>query len=68
MLLIRADRYDLPVIVMCHEGYTSSLAAASLQQLGLHRAADLEGGFVAWYTAGLPVAGGIAVHGDGGRP
>ena len=51
-----ADRYDLPVVVVCQEGYTSSLAAASLQQLGLHRATDLAGGFAAWRAAGLPIA------------
>lgn len=52
----RIDRaeYDLEVIVMCSEGYTSSLAAASLQSLGLTRVADLDGGFVAWKAAGLP--------------
>ena len=49
-----ADRYDLPVVVVCQEGYTSSLAAASLQQLGLYRATDLAGGFAAWRAAGLP--------------
>lgn len=54
--LPQADRYDLPVIVVCNEGYTSSLAAASLQDLGLHRATDLIGGFEAWRAAGLPVA------------
>ncbi|MER8182240.1 rhodanese-like domain-containing protein [Kitasatospora sp. NPDC094015] len=42
------------VIVVCSEGYASSLAAASLRELGLHRATDLDGGFVAWATAGLP--------------
>jgi rhodanese-related sulfurtransferase len=50
-----ADRYDLPVVVVCQEGYTSSLAAFALQQLGLHRATDLAGGFAAWRAAGLPV-------------
>ncbi|WP_196279526.1 rhodanese-like domain-containing protein [Catellatospora vulcania] len=50
-----ADRYDLPVVVFCQEGYTSSLAAAALQDLGLHRATDLAGGFAAWQAAGLPV-------------
>jgi rhodanese-related sulfurtransferase len=50
-----AGSYDLPVIVVCQEGYTSSLAAASLLDLGLHRATDLEGGYVAWRAAGLPV-------------
>ncbi|WP_433619444.1 rhodanese-like domain-containing protein [Dactylosporangium sp. CA-139114] len=52
-----ADRYDLPVVVFCSEGYTSSLAAAALQDLGLHRATDLEGGFQAWKAAGHPVSG-----------
>ncbi|MGQ0629726.1 MAG: rhodanese-like domain-containing protein [Sporichthyaceae bacterium] len=51
-----ADRYDLPVIVFCSEGYTSSLAAAALQDLGLSEATDLAGGFRAWQAAGLPVA------------
>ena len=53
--LPQAGRYDLPVIVMCSQGYTSSLAAASLQDLGLTAATDLDGGFQAWATAGLPV-------------
>jgi rhodanese-related sulfurtransferase len=43
------------VIVMCDEGYQSSLAAATLQQLGLEQATDLIGGFQAWRAAGLPV-------------
>ena len=43
------------VIVVCHEGYQSSLAAATLQDLGFARATDLDGGFVAWRAAGLPV-------------
>lgn len=51
-----ADRYDLEVIVYCQEGYTSSLAAAALQDLGLHRATDLAGGISAWRIAGLPVS------------
>ena len=46
--------HDVEVIVMCSEGYASSLAAASLQDLGLHRATDLVGGFRAWQAAGLP--------------
>jgi rhodanese-related sulfurtransferase len=50
-----ADRYDLPVVVVCSEGYTSSLAAAALQDLGLWRATDLIGGFRAWAAEGLPV-------------
>ncbi|MFF5173491.1 rhodanese-like domain-containing protein [Micromonospora sp. NPDC000089] len=55
--LPEAVGYDLPVLVLCQEGYTSSLAAAALQDLGLHRATDVAGGFVAWRIAGLPVLG-----------
>lgn len=44
---------DVEWIVVCSEGYTSSLAAASLQQLGLHRATDLVGGYQALKAAGL---------------
>lgn len=40
--------YDLQVIVLCQEGYTSSLAAAALQDLGVHRATDVMGGYAAW--------------------
>lgn len=47
--------YDLQVIVFCSEGYTSSLAAAALQELGVHGATDMTGGFLAWQRAGLPV-------------
>ena len=47
--------YDLQVIVFCSEGYTSSLAAAALQELGVHRATDLAGGIKAWQASGLPV-------------
>ncbi|MFB7498998.1 rhodanese-like domain-containing protein [Streptomyces sp. NPDC056161] len=50
-----ATGHDLRVVVICNEGYASSLAAASLHQLGLHRATDLIGGFQAWRAAGLPV-------------
>ncbi|MFN2518183.1 MAG: rhodanese-like domain-containing protein [Jatrophihabitantaceae bacterium] len=46
--------YDLHVVVVCNEGYSSSLAAASLQDIGIHRATDLDGGFRAWRLAGLP--------------
>jgi rhodanese-related sulfurtransferase len=52
--------YDHRIIVFCQEGYTSSLAAAALQDLGLHRATDLIGGFSAWTAAGLPSAAGGA--------
>ncbi|MFJ2773053.1 rhodanese-like domain-containing protein [Streptomyces sp. NPDC087300] len=50
-----ATGHDLRVVVICNEGYASSLAAASLRQLGLTRATDLIGGFQAWRAAGLPV-------------
>jgi rhodanese-related sulfurtransferase len=49
---------DATVIVMCNEGYSSSLAAADLQRLGLRHATDLDGGFRAWAQAGLPVRAG----------
>ncbi len=48
-------RYDLPLVVLCAQGYSSSLAAASLQELGLSRATDVVGGFEAWLAAGLPI-------------
>jgi rhodanese-related sulfurtransferase len=48
--------YDHRVVVFCREGYTSSLAAAALQDLGLHRATDVVGGYLAWMAAGLPSA------------
>jgi rhodanese-related sulfurtransferase len=51
-----ATDHDVRWIVVCSEGYSSSLAAASLQDLGLHNATDLDGGFRAWKAAGLPVA------------
>lgn len=47
--------YSLRVIVVCSEGYTSSLAAASLLDLGIAAATDLDGGFRAWQAACLPV-------------
>jgi rhodanese-related sulfurtransferase len=40
--------YELQVIVLCQEGYASSLAAASLQELGIHQATDVIGGYAAW--------------------
>jgi rhodanese-related sulfurtransferase len=46
--------FDLRVIVICQEGYTSSLAADVLARLGIHRSTDIVGGFAAWRSAGLP--------------
>jgi rhodanese-related sulfurtransferase len=45
------------IILVCNQGYQSSLAAATLQKLGLIHATDLDGGFTAWAAAGLPVIG-----------
>ncbi|MER6150003.1 rhodanese-like domain-containing protein [Streptomyces hirsutus] len=53
--LPEATGHDLRVVVICNEGYASSLAAESLHRLGLRRATDLIGGFQAWRAAGLPV-------------
>jgi rhodanese-related sulfurtransferase len=50
-----APALDELVIVMCNEGYQSSLAAATLQRLGFASATDLDGGFQAWREAGLAV-------------
>lgn len=46
---------DTLIILLCEHGYSSSLAAARLQQLGFARATDVVGGFAAWVRAGLPV-------------
>jgi len=50
-----ATDHDIQVIVFCSEGYASSLAATSLQDLGLRRATDMIGGFQAWSAMGLPI-------------
>jgi rhodanese-related sulfurtransferase len=47
-------RADAQIIVMCSEGYASTLAAATLRRIGLREATDLDGGFQAWKAAGLP--------------
>ncbi|MER6344633.1 rhodanese-like domain-containing protein [Streptomyces sp. NPDC001595] len=51
-----ATGHDLRIVVICNEGYASSLAVESLHRLGLHRATDLIGGFQAWRAARLPLA------------
>ena len=43
------------LILICHEGYSSSLAAVRLQDLGFEEVTDVIGGFVAWAVAELPV-------------
>ncbi|RPF45102.1 MULTISPECIES: rhodanese-like domain-containing protein [Streptomyces] len=54
--LPEAVSHDVRAVVICNEGYASSLAVASLHALGLRRATDLTGGFQAWRSAGLPTA------------
>ena len=51
----RVSDRSVRVVLMCNEGYQSSLAAAVLQDLGVERATDVDGGFQAWRAAGLPV-------------
>lgn len=57
-----AENHDLQVVVFCSEGYTSSLAAVALQELGLWRATDVVGGFQAWREQGLPILEGYAAY------
>lgn len=49
---------DRRVVLICAHGYSSSLAAATLLDLGYARATDIIGGFEAWAAAGLPVVAG----------
>ena len=53
---VLGDDLDRHLILVCNEGFQSSLAAGTLQDLGFSRATDLVGGFQAWKAAGLPVA------------
>ena len=48
--------FERRVILLCADGYSSSLAAATLRELGFRRATDIIGGFSAWRASGLPVA------------
>jgi rhodanese-related sulfurtransferase len=50
-----ATGYDIEIVVVCRQGYSSSLAAETLRRVGLHRATDLAGGVEAWQRAGLPL-------------
>ena len=52
------------IVLVCDEGYQSSLAAATLQDLGFARATDLVGGFTAWKAADLPVVRPTAADAD----
>ena len=58
------DGLDQRIVLVCAHGYSSSLAAATLQVLGFSRATDLAGGFVAWQAAGLPVHPTLDVDSD----
>ena len=49
------EGHDQQIIVVCNEGFSSSLAAHTLRRLGLHRATDVIGGFQNWIAQGLPV-------------
>src|SRR4051794_38597254 len=51
----RVVALDEEVLLLCDEGFQSSLAAATLRELGFAAAGDVEGGFQAWRAAGLPV-------------
>jgi rhodanese-related sulfurtransferase len=53
----QASDHEVRLILICNEGFSSSLAAASLKDLGLINATDVIGGFQAWKAAGLPVEG-----------
>src|SRR3954454_1179023 len=52
------------IVLVCHKGYQSSLAAVRLQELGFTRATDLAGGFLAWAAAGLPVVSEVTLPGQ----
>jgi rhodanese-related sulfurtransferase len=60
--LALATDHDVEWIIVCSEGYTSSLAAAALQELGLHRATDVIGGYQALKAASLLSVGVRAPH------
>lgn len=58
--IAEATDHDMQIVVVCRQGYSSSVAAASLRSLGLWRATDMSGGVEAWLAAGLPVGAGPA--------
>jgi rhodanese-related sulfurtransferase len=60
--LAQVTDHDREIVVMCSEGYASSLVAANLVDLGFASAADLDGGFQAWAKAGLPVRNARRLH------
>ena len=54
--------YDLFPILICNDGFSSSLAAATLHDIGITRATDVDGGFRAWAASGLPVTADPQLH------
>jgi rhodanese-related sulfurtransferase len=56
----RIAMLDALIVVVCQQGYQSSLAASNLQDLGFTQATDLDGGFEAWHAAGLPIERGYS--------
>ena len=59
-----AAEVDIEIVLFCQEGYSSSLAAASLLDVGLTRVTDLDGGFAAWEAAGYPTTAGGTTAGS----
>ena len=55
MRLPQIEGFAQHLVIVCNEGGSSSLAAATLQRLGFARATDLVGGILAWAAAGLPL-------------
>ncbi|MDQ7911160.1 rhodanese-like domain-containing protein [Phytohabitans sp. ZYX-F-186] len=55
-----AADHDVEIVVICRQGYSSSLAAESLRTLGLWRTTDMIGGVEEWQRAGLPLTSGPA--------
>ncbi len=61
--LPEATGFDRPVVVVCSQGYASSLAADSLRALGYRNASDLIGGYQAWLAWPSPIGPTRWVHG-----
>ncbi len=57
--LPEATDHDVEIVILCSEGYSSSLAADSLRTLGLWKSGDVIGGVQAWDAAGLPLLRGV---------
>ena len=60
--ILQASNHQVRIILICAQGYSSSLAAASLQQLGLENVTDVIGGFEDWSAAGLPISRGDGIQ------